>query len=334
VITRVVLLATLAAPSVAAAQGPSSSLVFTTKHFTFHSDLATNVHDALIAAAGARRAKEPELFAASPEKTCFDGLPAVERGQWARAVDYYTEGKSTSFQRVMMRLELAGLVQRDAVSDAANRQLLAEVAVIRDGATPAYRQCRWPAQDAQNRQWINRVKPLLETYETGLGDQLPRLFQKPWAGLPFRVDVVEIAGFGGANSASPLEPTTHILVSSSNSGNQDRAALEVVFHEAVHFLTTPGSPVSTAIASAVKESGATPPKMDLVHAVHFYITGEAVRRALARDGGPAYTPYLYAQKLFGDQFREAAARIWPAYIDGTRTLSEAAADLIRAVAVP
>jgi len=74
--------------------------------------------------------------------------------------------------------------------------------------------------------------------------------------------------------------------------------------------------------------------MDLVHAVHFFISGEAVRRAFARAGEPPYTPYLYALKLFPDQFREAAARIWPAYMDGTRTLEQAAAETARALVTP
>jgi hypothetical protein len=64
------------------------------------------------------------------------------------------------------------------------------------------------------------------------------------------------------------------------------------------------------------------------------MTGEAVRRAIARAGEPPYTPHLYALKLFGDQFRDAAARTWPAYMDGTRTLAQAAADLVRALAPP
>ena len=59
------------------------------------------------------------------------------------------------------------------------------------------------------------------------------------------------------------------------------------------------------------------------------MTGEAVRRVLARAGERSYTPYLYANKLFNDRFRDAASRTWPAYMDGTRTLTEAARDLIR-----
>jgi hypothetical protein len=324
-----VLVAVLASPGVAAAQGSSADVLLKTAHFAFYSDLATNVNDALVAAGGARVSKQPEPFASGPVKACLDGLPAAERDAWTRGVDYFAASTSTSFQRVMLRLELAGMVQRSDVSDTATRKFLEEVTAIREAATPAYRTCRWTEQDALNRRWIAGVTPLLDTYERELGEQLPRLFQKPWQGLPFRVDMVQTAGFGGANAASPLEPTLHILVSSTNSGNQDRAALEVVFHEAVHFLTGNDSPLGVALASALKESGGTPPRMDLVHGVHFFLTGEAVRRAYARAGEPEYSPYLYAQKLFPDQFREAAARIWPAYIDGTRTMAQAAGDLVR-----
>ena len=50
-ITRIVLIATVLVPTVASAQDSRSSVVLTTKHFAFHSDFATNVHDALIVAA-------------------------------------------------------------------------------------------------------------------------------------------------------------------------------------------------------------------------------------------------------------------------------------------
>jgi hypothetical protein len=329
-LTRVLLIAVLASPGVAA-QGSSTDALLKTTHFAFYSDLATNVNDALVAAGGARVSKQPEPFASGPVKACLDGLPAAERDAWMRGVDYFATTTSTSFQRVMLRLELAGMVRGSDVSDAAIRKFLEEVTAIREAATPAYRACRWAEQDALNRRWIEGVKPLLDKYERDLGEQLPRLFQKPWQGLPFRVDVVQTAGFGGANSASPLEPTLHILVSSTNAGNQDRAALEVVFHEAVHFLTRSDSPLGMALASALKEVGGTPPRMDLVHGVHFFLTGEAVRRAYARAGEPEYSPYLYAQKLFPDQFREAAARIWPSYIDGARAMAQAAGDLARAL---
>ena len=327
------LIAMIAAPAPATAQTASTSLVLTTPHFAFYSDLATNVHDSLITVATARRTQKPELFTAGADKTCFDGLPVADRDGWKRAVDYYTASTSTRFQRVMQRLELASMVQRDGFSDSSTRQFLEEAAAIRNAATSAYRQCRWRSQDAVNRRWIDGVKALLAAHETTLGEQLPTLFKVPWAGLPFRVDVVESALPVGADSAGPDFPTLHILVSSTNSGNQDRAALEIVFHEASHFLTNPDSPLSTALAAAAKEAGFTP-QGDLVHQVHFFMTGETVRRVLARAGESSYIPYLYANKLFSDRFRDAVARTWPVYMDGTQTLTDAARDLVRTLSEP
>ena len=326
-VTAAALLATIAAPALTNAQIASGSLVVTTPYFAIYSDLATNVHDALITAATARRAKQPTLFMAGAEKACFDGLSDADRDGWMRALEYYTAGTSTRFQRVLQRLELAGLLQRDGLS-ASNRQFLEEAAAVRNAATPAYRRCHWPVQDAVNRRWIDGVKPLLAAHEATLGQALPALFKAPWAGLPFRVDVVETALPVGASSAGPDFPTLHILVSSTNSGNQDRAALEILFHEASHFLTPPASPLSSALEAAAKESGFTP-QGDLVHQVHFFMTGEMVRRVLARAGEPSYTPYLFANRLFGDRFRDAVTRTWPAYVDGTQTLADAARDLVR-----
>lgn len=69
---------------------------------------------------------------------------------------------------------------------------------------------------------------------------------------------------------------------------------------------------------------------DLLHEVQFFTTGEAVRRVFARAGDPSYVLYLFSLRLFSDPSREAVARSWPAYMDGTRRLPEAAADLVHA----
>jgi hypothetical protein len=90
------------------------------------------------------------------------------------------------------------------------------------------------------------------------------------------------------------------------------------------------TPLRAALAAAARDGGGTV-RGDLTHPVHFFMTGEAVRRVLERPGEPPYTPYLYAQGLFSTEFREAIKKTWPSYMDGKRTLQEAAADLIRAL---
>jgi hypothetical protein len=70
---------------------------------------------------------------------------------------------------------------------------------------------------------------------------------------------------------------------------------------------------------------------DILHEVHFFIAGEAVRRAFAQHRAPAYTPYLFALKLFSDPSRAAVSRTWGTYLDGARTLDEAARDLAESI---
>ncbi|HKE84155.1 MAG TPA: hypothetical protein VKB50_10385 [Vicinamibacterales bacterium] len=311
-----------------AAQSAKTRPLLTTAHFTFYSDFATNLNQTLIADFVARRDGRAGAFDAQKDKTCFDRLPSTAREGWARAVEYYRTNQASQGQRVLLRLELAGLVDRALLTDPQDLTTLDAFARARDEAGPAYRQCKWSAQNAANRAWVDRLQPLLRKHSSALGEQLPKLFQTPWRGLPFRVDVVDQVGFSGGNSASDDSGRMHILVSSTNPDNQGLSALEVVFHEACHFLAQPGGPLSNALNTAAKTAGVTLPP-DVLHQVHFFIAGEAVRRSFERAGQP-YTPYLYSLKLFSDGFREAARRIWPAYMDGTRTLDQAAAELVAA----
>jgi hypothetical protein len=330
----ILLTAFFIAPRVAVAQSPNRASVATPPHFVFFSDFATNLNDALVAAGAARRAKAPELFQSGSEKTCFDELAAAQRTAWNRVVDYYAEivssAQGTAPVQMLPRLELAGVVKREALTDAADRQLLDVTSGFRTAAAPVYERCRWPAQDAANRRWIEGLLPLLATYGPPLGDWLPTLYGTPWAGLPFRVDVVETVSFAGADSINLRDPGVHILVSSSVPHNQGHGGLEIVFHEACHFLTRSNTPLREALAAAARDGGGTV-KGDLAHPVHFFMTGEAVRRVLERAGEPTYTPALFALSLFSADFRAAVKQTWPAYMDGKRTLAEAAADLIQAM---
>jgi len=318
----------------ASTQRADGVAIATTPYFTFHSDLATNLHDALIAAGGARRAKKAELFQSAPEKACFEGLPAAERAAWNRAVDYYAEIVSpvqdTVREQQLPRLELAGVFKKEDLTDAADRRLIEITSAFRAAAAPAYERCRWSSQDAANRRWIDSLLPLLALHEKTLGQRLPELFGTPWMGLPFRVDVVETVSFAGANSINLRPPGLHIQVSSSDANHRGRAALESVFHEASHFLTGFKTPLPTALAAVGRDAGSSG-RGDLTHPVHFFMTGEAVRQALDKPGEPPYTPFLYALNLFSPEFRDAVKQTWPAYMDGKRTMQEAAADLVRAL---
>jgi hypothetical protein len=156
-----------------------------------------------------------------------------------------------------------------------------------------------------------------------LGERLAQVYGVSWSGAQYRVDVVESVG-GNAQVFVPAGP--HILVSSSTPDNQDRAALEAVFHEGSH-------PLSGQVEEAVKRasnsrSSAVPG--DLSHAVIFYLTGETVRRVFEQAGEP-YTPWLYALKLWPDNVRDALPKSLSPYLNGQGTLVEAIDNLVQAL---
>jgi hypothetical protein len=155
------------------------------------------------------------------------------------------------------------------------------------------------------------------------------LYRKPWSGLPIPVDVVETVNWAGANSILRDAGGGHLLISNSY---KDASALEVVFHESSHLLMGRGDPVTRALDDAAGAAGFRLPG-DLWHVVLFFTTGEAVRRVLDDDGHPGYTPMLYGIFARGSwaEYRQPLERDWRPYIEGRRTLSDAAAALIEAV---
>lgn len=317
----------LSAPNASLGEEQERVPVATTPHFAFYSDFDVNLNDALIAAGNARRRVEPELFKSGPEKACFYELPVAERAAWDRAVDYYAEIISpTNRHQFLLRLDFAGVEEEDAGA----RRFVEIARSFREAAAPVYEECRWSAQDVQNRRWIEERKVQLAAHEQTIAHGLEELYQKPWDGLPIRVDVVETVNWSGANTIYLATGGGHIAISSNS--NQGLAALETIFHEASHVLMTQNDPVWRALDQAAEALGQPTPE-DLWHVVMFYTTGETVRRVLDEAGASGYTPHLYEifeRSRDWSRYRDAIETIWPAYMDGERTLSEAAADLIRA----
>ena len=314
-------------------QGRARAPVVTTPRFAFYSDFEPNLNDALIAAGVARKPGKPELFHSGAEAPCFDKLPESARAAWNGAVDYYAKiispSGSNARQQYLLRVQLAGFDEE--LKDDEARQFVEIARSFRAAATPAYRACRWASQNEKNRRWIGELQPRLAANEQKIGPRLEELYRKKWTGLPIPVDVVQTVDWSGANTILRDAGSGHILISIENS---DRAALEVVFHEASHILMGRDAPVQQALTSAASAVGLPMPG-DLWHVVLFYTTGEAVRHVLEDGGKPAYTPMLYEIFERGwSGYRKPLETAWRPYVDGKRTLSEAAASLIEALKPP
>jgi hypothetical protein len=322
----------LSVPNAALAKSEERVAVATTPHFAFHSDFATNLNDALIAAGVARKRGEPELFHSGAEEACFGELPPSVRSAWDRAVDWYAEivspANSFARQQYLLRMDLAGY--DDQVGDDDARRYVDIARAFRAAASPAYEACRWAAQDAENRRWIEELKPRLAAHEEAIARRLQELYQKRWDGL-IHVDLVQTVSWSGGNSVFPPPAGGHLLISPS--AYPGPAALEIVFHEASHGLALRGDPLMQALAEAAATAG-VPSTGDLWHVTLFHTTGEVVRRALATGGETSYTPMLAEIFVRGDwlRYRAAVESALPAYLDGKRTLAEAATALVEAFA--
>jgi len=320
---------------------PSESLVATTPTFAFHSDFLTNLHDALITAARASTRAEQALFHSAAEEACFSQLPPEEKSSWDNAVEYYADNIAVrgweQREQLLLRTDLAGL--REGWSTSAEDQAFIDSArEVRASAARVYEACRWTAQHAMNRLWIDDVTGLLAKHERTLVERLEKVYQKSFDGLPVRIDVVETAN-GNANSIGISPAGGHILISSSNEGIQDLHSLEMVFHEASHLVSAPwrGDPLPKALQETAALLNVTAPS-DLWHVVLFYLTGETVRKTLAAGGEPDYTPYVYAQGLFErggggrwSRYRSPIEDAWSVYLEGEQTLSDAAAATLEAL---
>lgn len=321
-----------ALPAVCLGQAAQRVPVATTPHFVFYSDFATNLNDALIAAGLARSKGGDELFHSGAEKSCFDALRPSERAAWNAAVDYYRQVISpvgwNARQQYLIRMQLVGF-ETEWPTDPGAAEFVGLAESFRAAAAPAYRACRWTAQDEKNRRWIGELKPRLDADEKTLAPRLEGLYQKRWEALPILVDVVETVDWSGANTSWSDRGQGDVLISSSPAG---AAAFETLFHEASHVLMDRGAPVQQALRQAAEAADFELPR-DLWHVILFFTTGEAVRQLLEERGQPAYTPMLY--EIFDrgtwTEYREALEAEWRPYVDGKRSLAEAADALIAAL---
>ena len=324
----------LLAPDASPGQIAPRTAVLTTPHFAFHSDFEPNLNDALIAAGLARKAGKPEIFHAGLEAPCFAGLPESARAAWDGAVDYYARvispSGSNSQPQYLVRVQIVGFDEE--LKEPENRQFAEIAQHFRAAAAPAYRSCRWAAQDVLNRRWIEELRPRLKAHEQQIGQRLEELYRKKWTGLPIPVDIVQTVDWSGANTILREPASGHILIANEN---ESRASLEVVFHEASHILMGDTAPVRQALETAAGAAAFRLPG-DLWHVVLFDTTGEVVREVLDDASSPPYTPMLYEIFDRGSWggYREPLETAWRPYVKGERSLSESAAALISAIQPP
>jgi hypothetical protein len=318
-------------PAAGEPEPPQSTQTVVSAHrlFVFHSGLWINLHhflyeQAAIAASGPNGTPHEAELARDASMT--SGLSEDEGKAWLAAVAYYR----------------ANMLQHDLLTDAMMNRLKDHLEDVEDSntvegadfdpalvdtlnqAAPIYRAHWWPDHDHANRAWIGAVDPLVDQHGDVISEQIAHAFEAAWPGTPLRVDVVAYANFAG--SYTTLHPT-RITVSSVDGGNQEIAALEVLFHAAAATLI---EQVNTSVGHNFATAGKTAPP-ELAEAILFFTSGYYVHQLYTQ-----YTPYADRFEFWsradwsGD--RTALAKDWQPRLDGKITYDEALTELATDVA--
>lgn len=305
-----------------------------TAWFAFHSDFDFNLYDAVLTSATARRRERPDPM----HDDCFAGLVGEERSAWDAAVGYYAATvaatRDFSRERFVVRSRLAGLPATLDADDVRDRDL--SLLFLR-AAAPAYRACRWAARDAANRAWIDALVPRLEAHAPAIVERLERAYGIGWRRWPIAVDVVETAGWAGADTIAHHSHPTHIQIASANPGYQGPAALEMIFHEASHELVSPREgPIARLLAAAAAAEGVGVDR-NLWHGLLFVTTGAVTAAVLDAAGEGPYAPFAEANRVFQGPWEPLHAPLlahWLPAVRGEADREQAARALVRAIGSP
>ena len=303
--------------------------------FDFRSNFWVNLHHFLYqealkqkrAQSGAQNNRAAEGAAVVPE---IEGLTPEQRRIWQTALDHYRKeivARDLLFDEGLVNVNRR-LAESAQASSVKNSGLDAGLVSTLEQAAPVYRQKWWAEHDRANRKWIADLAPLLEKHGAALQKQLASVYRREWPAAPMHVEVTVYANWSGAYTV--LGPTL-ITISSVSSANQGAAALEIVFHEASHYLV---NPVRRALDDKFEAQKKEVPR-DLWHAVLFYTTGEIVRRRYAETGLKDYQPYADAHGLYTrgpwKNYRPVIAREWQPYLDGKQDFESAVTRLVSAL---
>lgn len=313
-----------AAPSVLATQ------VAVTEHFAFHSDPWINLHHFLYHWARADEGLgEGRSHVPVPERGSDSALSNPDRRAWESALAFYRRAVAPRdhFDEQMLAQKRA-LMELGGLPQAHPADAIPGIARALAAAMPVYQARWWPDHDRANRGWIAEVVPLLRRHEARYVELTTRIHGAAWPHQQRRVDVSAYA-----NQRAGYTAEGHIVIYSTDDGNQHLYGLETVVHEVQH-TSEVGRSARERLRQAFDAAGVEPPP-NLWHAVIFATAGEFVRAAAEAEGLPAHTPYFIREGF--DSFRgwstavHAVQLYWLPVVRGEASVADGLAGLVRDV---
>jgi hypothetical protein len=285
------------AQSTADAPRPPSTNVATTDRFEFHSDPWLNLHHFLY-----HWVRDDEGLGSArqrvsvPERSALGQLSDSERAAWLNAVTFYRQSVAnrSHFDPGMLRqkralLELGGDLETEAVPDE-----IPGIAAALTVAMPVYRSQWWPDHDRANRAWIATAEPFVRRHEARYVDMTRRIYDVEWSEAPRRADVSAYA-----NARAGYTAEGHIVIYSTDVGNQALYGVETLFHEIQHTREV-GATARVQLATAFEVAGIDQPE-NLWHSLIFATAGAFVQSIAEQENLPEHVPYWIREGFDGLQ---------------------------------
>ncbi|MGD2069087.1 MAG: hypothetical protein PVI57_10480 [Gemmatimonadota bacterium] len=304
----------------------TATLVAASDHLALHSDPWINLHHFLYNWAradeglGTGREHVPV-----PERASLGELGEEERAAWTTAVRLYRDSVAARNRFADGMLELKeGLVRLGGDTGASPPEVIPGVSGALAVAMPVYLERWWPGHDRANRAWVSSVVDRLRRHESEYVSLTERIYGARWPAGRRRVDVSAYANFAAGYTA-----LGHVVIYSTDPGNQGLYALETLLHEIQHTREM-SSVVRGELAEAFEAVGSDVPR-NLWHAMIFATAGEFVRIVAEEEGLPPHTPY-WTRGGFGDlggwaEVVPAANRRWLPVVRGEASRGDALAAL-------
>jgi hypothetical protein len=296
-------------------------MLLETKHFRFYSNPMLNAHLFLY-----KHAAQIKSLKVPDDSLDFyltnAGVPDKKSGrsQLIAAIKYYRDSvtiKDMLFDSTMRKFSVMLAINKQTDVVDWQTQALKHIGAIQS----FFRKQIWPAIDSSNKAWVQQVKSDLVSHEEYIINRLQKLYGDTMPIEKIRVDLGVYASWAGAYSYA--QGIYHIIISSTGRLNQGHLGVEIVFHEASHFII---DKVFNLLAEYFSEKKTQNTRRQTWHNLLFYTTGYVINEVYMTQG-IAFAPY-YKEAKFEDRIpfklsTDAFALYWNPYMHGETTMEEA-----------
>lgn len=294
--------------------GSSSTVIDSSKYFTFHNNYWVNLHHYLYEKASKKQEKKLDedgfKLKELDETRILSKLTDENKKHLDSAISFY---KKKVIKRSMLASSglLYALQDLGEVPIESSADLSEDLAYNLNAASKAYNNL-WPLHRKQNESIVKQHIERIREHEEQVMNDMARYSGDPWVYTNVRIDISTYGDWAGAYSIAKPKPS--IVISSLDPTASTTMFIESVYHEGSHIIYTRDSPFREKLYVRCKEIGQDFPR-GLWHAAMFYLSGRLTQEAL-KSTGVDHELIMIAKDVFARYNTQEFQADLEAYISG------------------